>query len=133
MALVQESSKQVEESNMSTSKQVEESSIEISMSTSKEVEESSESVSTSERCWANYKNEALYFGYSPLFVHLAAGSLDDKEFYQYVANHEHLLNSFLEVYKLAADQYVDDSDKGGVIMWSKNWKSTILLLNKNWS
>ncbi|KAI3903185.1 hypothetical protein MKW98_031839 [Papaver atlanticum] len=115
MALVQESSKQVEEiNNMSTSKQVEESS--------KEVEESSESdeITISERCWADCKNEALYFGYSPLFVHLAAGSLDDKEFYQYVANHEHLLNSFLEVYKLAADQCEDDSDKAAFLGWSNN-------------
>ncbi|KAI3871914.1 hypothetical protein MKX03_012947 [Papaver bracteatum] len=115
MALVQESSEEVEEINiMSTSKQVEESS--------KEVEESSESdeITISERCWANCKNEALYFGYSPLFIHLAAGSLDDKEFYQYVANHEHLLYSFLEVYKLAADQCEDVSDKAAFLGWSNN-------------
>ncbi|KAI3871647.1 hypothetical protein MKW92_042788 [Papaver armeniacum] len=106
---------------MSTSKQDEESSKQVEES-SKQVEESSESdeLTISERCWANCKNEALYFGYSPLFVHLAAGSLDNQEFYQYVANHEHLLNSFLEVYKLVADQCEDDSDKAAFIGWSNN-------------
>ncbi|KAI3923663.1 hypothetical protein MKW98_011293 [Papaver atlanticum] len=70
MALLQESSKQVVEINItSTSKQVEESSesskevVEInSMSTSKQAEESSESkISISERLWKNCENEALYF------------------------------------------------------------------------
>ncbi|KAI3934720.1 hypothetical protein MKW92_022420 [Papaver armeniacum] len=154
MALLQESSKQVEEINItSTSKQVEESSKEVveinSMSKSKEVEESSESskqvveinsmstskqvesesseskISISEQLWKNCANEALYFWYSPLFVHMASGTLDDKEFYEYVANYTHLLNNFLEVYKLAADQCGDDSDKAAFSGWSNNVKQEL--------
>ncbi|KAI3932787.1 hypothetical protein MKW92_036232 [Papaver armeniacum] len=127
-----ESSKQVEEINcMSTAKQVEESSKEVveinSMSTSKQVEsESSESnISISEGLWKNCANEALYFWYSPLFLHMASGTLDDKEFYEYVANYTHLLNNFLEVYKLAADQCEDDSDKAAFSGWSNNVKQEL--------
>ncbi|KAI3935074.1 hypothetical protein MKW92_027857 [Papaver armeniacum] len=130
MALLQESSEEVVQINsMSTSKEVEESSNEFSMSTLKEVEESSNEgeeesseskISISEGLWINSANEALYFNYSPLFVHMASGSLDDEEFYQYVANYSHLLSNFLEVYKLAADQCVDDSDKAAFLLWRDN-------------
>ncbi|KAI3850423.1 hypothetical protein MKX03_031975 [Papaver bracteatum] len=116
---LQESSKHVEEiNNMSTSKQVEESS--------KQAGESSESkISISERLWNNCENEELYFWYLPLFLHVASGSLDDKEFYEYIANYAHLLNNFLEVFKLAADQCEDDSDKAQFLGWSKNVKQEL--------
>ncbi|KAI3961751.1 hypothetical protein MKW92_015821 [Papaver armeniacum] len=52
-------------------------------------------------------------------------NLDDKEFYQYVANYAHLLNNFLEVYKLAADQCEDDSDKAAFSGWSNNVKQEL--------
>ncbi|KAI3925706.1 hypothetical protein MKX01_003265 [Papaver californicum] len=114
MALLQESKEIVEDNN--------------SMSTSKEAEEMSESadeISISERCWTNSTNEALYFRFSPLFVHLASGSLDDNEFYQYVAKYAHLLNTFLEVYELAAAQCEDDSDKAAFLGWSNNVKQEL--------
>ncbi|KAI3868878.1 hypothetical protein MKX03_036407 [Papaver bracteatum] len=88
------------------------------MSTSKQV-------GSAERLWKSCANEALYFWYSPLFVHIASGSLDDKELYEYVANYAHLLNSFLEVYKLAADQCEDDSGKAAFLGWSKNVKQEL--------
>ncbi|KAI3891046.1 hypothetical protein MKW98_007351 [Papaver atlanticum] len=106
-----ESSKQVEEIN--------------SMSTSKEEGSSEPKISISERLWKNCENEVLYFWYSPLFVHLASGSLDDKEFYQYVANYAQLLNNFLEVYKSAADHCEDDSDKAAFVGWSYNVKQEV--------
>ncbi|KAI3849576.1 hypothetical protein MKX03_031425 [Papaver bracteatum] len=112
MALVQESSKEVEEIN--------------SMSTPKQDEESSESkISISELLWTDCTSEALYFLYSPLFVHIASGSLDFKEFNQYVASYAHLLNTFLEVYKLAADKCVDDFDKAAFLGWSNNVKQEL--------
>ncbi|KAI3971239.1 hypothetical protein MKW92_026842 [Papaver armeniacum] len=77
------------------------------------------------RIMENCANEALYFWYSPLFVHMASGTLDDKEFYEYVANYTHLLNNFLEVYKLAADQCEDDSDKAAFSGWSNNVKQEL--------
>ncbi|KAI3935076.1 hypothetical protein MKW92_027859 [Papaver armeniacum] len=116
MALVQVSSKQVEES----SKEVEEIN---NMSTSKEEGSSSESkISIPKRFWTNCTNEVLYFRYSPLFVHMASGSLGAREFNEYVANYAHLLNTFLEVYKLAADQCEDVSDKAAFLGWSYNVK-----------
>ncbi|KAI3871915.1 hypothetical protein MKX03_012948 [Papaver bracteatum] len=51
-------------------------------------------------------------------------SLDDKEFYQYVANDAHLLNNFLK-YKLAADQCEDDSDKASFLGWSSYVKQEL--------
>ncbi|KAI3945535.1 hypothetical protein MKW92_007393 [Papaver armeniacum] len=102
---------------------VQESSKDVSMFTSKEVDEMSESeTSVSECLWVNCTNEALYFWYSPLFVHMASGDLDDKEFYQYVANYAQLLNDFSEVYKLPADQCVDDSGKAAFLLSSYNVK-----------
>ncbi|RZC71642.1 hypothetical protein C5167_034798, partial [Papaver somniferum] len=97
------------------------------MSTSEQVEsESSESkISISERLWKNCENEALYFWYLPLFLHVNSGSFDDKEFYQYIANYAHLLNNFLEVFKLAANQCEDDSDKAAFLRWSKNVKQEL--------
>ncbi|KAI3839069.1 hypothetical protein MKW92_014158 [Papaver armeniacum] len=74
------------------------------------------------RFWTNCTNEVLYFRYSPLFVHMASGSLGAKEFNEYVANYAHLLNTFLEVYKLAADQCEDNSDKAAFLGWSYNVK-----------
>ncbi|KAI3909430.1 hypothetical protein MKW92_047883 [Papaver armeniacum] len=56
---------------------------------------------------------------------MASGSLDDKEFYEYVANYAHLLKIFLEVYKLAADQCEDDSDKAAFLGWSTNVKQEL--------
>ncbi|KAI3935082.1 hypothetical protein MKW92_027865 [Papaver armeniacum] len=104
-----ESSKEVEEIN--------------NMSTSKEEGSSSESkISIPKRFWTNCTNEVLYFRYSPLFVHMASGSLGAKEFNEYVANYAHLLNTFLEVYKLAADQCEDNSDKAAFLGWSYNVK-----------
>ncbi|KAI3923659.1 hypothetical protein MKW98_011289 [Papaver atlanticum] len=50
---------------------------------------------------------------------------DDKEFYEYVANYAHLLNKFLEVYNLAADQCEDDSDQAAFLGWSKNVKQEL--------
>ncbi|KAI3898157.1 hypothetical protein MKW92_014890 [Papaver armeniacum] len=79
----------------------------------------------SEHLWKSCANEALYFWYSPLFVHMASGSVDDKEFYEYVAKYAHLLNNFLEVYKLAADQCEDDSDIAALLGWSKNVKQEL--------
>ncbi|KAI3937039.1 hypothetical protein MKX01_015254 [Papaver californicum] len=114
MALLQESKEIVEDNNC--------------MSTSKEAEEMSESddeISISERCWTNCTSEALYFRFSPLFVHLASGSLDNKEFYQYVTKYAHLLNTFLEVYELAADQCTDASDKAAFLGWSNNVKQEL--------
>ncbi|KAI3913761.1 hypothetical protein MKW98_011822 [Papaver atlanticum] len=109
MALVQVSSKQVEEIN--------------NMSTSKEEGSSSESkISIPKRFWTNCTNEVLYFRYSPLFVHMASGSLGAKEFNQYVADYAHMLDTFLEVYKLAADQCEDNSDKAAFLGWSYNVK-----------
>ncbi|KAI3879262.1 hypothetical protein MKX03_013459 [Papaver bracteatum] len=131
MALVQESSKHVEEINsMSTSKRDEESSKEVeeinNMSTSKEEGSSSESkISIPKRFWTNCTNEVLYFRYSPLFVHMASGSLGAKEFNQYVANYAHMLDTFLEVYKLAADQCEDNSDKAAFLGWSSNVKQEL--------
>ncbi|KAI3975015.1 hypothetical protein MKX01_005126 [Papaver californicum] len=97
------------------------------MSTSKEAEEMSESdkISISERCWTNCTNEALYSRFSPLFVHLASGSLDNKEFYQYVAKNAHLLNTFMEVYELAVAQLEDGSDKAELLGWSNYVKQDL--------
>ncbi|KAI3922900.1 hypothetical protein MKW98_007031 [Papaver atlanticum] len=89
MALVQESSSEevVEINSMSTSKEVEEMS-----------ESDSDEISMSELLWTSCRNETLYLIYSPLFVHIASGSLDDKEFDQYVADYAYLLKDFVEVW-----------------------------------
>ncbi|KAI3913767.1 hypothetical protein MKW98_011828 [Papaver atlanticum] len=51
---------------------------------------------------------------------MASGSLDAKEFNQYVVNYAHLLNTFLE--QQSADQCEDDSDKAAFLGWSNHVK-----------
>ncbi|XP_026404385.1 bifunctional TH2 protein, mitochondrial-like [Papaver somniferum] len=118
MALVQESSSKevVEINSMSTSKEDEEEEMS---------ESDSDEISMSGLLWTSCRNEALYLIYSPLFVHIASGSLDDKEFDQYVADYAYLLKDFVEVYKLAAVQCKNVSHKTEFLRWSSNVKQEL--------